>query len=162
MNVKGFGWKFLGLFFVVALAVSGAWVKAADAADITHHELTLKDEKGKPLGQAHCAIHDKEGNYLANVVASVDGLIVAMAHPGATLQCVSKELKVHEGEVKAGRKIVTMKQPLKASWACNLIPKTEGLTAPAYLCCVAAPKNCIWTGPSIAGKCINKPAGWPE
>jgi hypothetical protein len=142
---------------MVALLTSGAWVKAADAASLTHHELTLKDEKGKPLGKAHCVIRDKEGNYLANVVASVDGLIVAMAHPGATLQCVSKELEVHTGEVKAGRKIVTMKQPLKACIACNLLINPLTGTAGAFLCCQAAHKDCAWIG-----ACMNKPAGWPE
>ena len=151
MTKKGFGWKLLCSVFVAALLTSGTWVKAADAASLTHHELTVKDEKGKPLGQAHCVIHDKEGNYLANVVASVDGLIVAMAHPGATLRCVSKELEVHTGEVKAGRKIVTMKQPLKACWACDLLPEGG-----AYACCKGAPKNCKWEGVPIAGSCHDK------
>ncbi len=140
MNVKGFGWKVLAVVFTAVLLTSGAWFKAADAARLTHHELTLKDEKGKPLGQAHCVIHDNEGNYLANVISSVDGLIVAMAHPGATLQCVSKELEVHDGEVKAGRKIVTMKQPLNACWACNLILLPGNLA-----CCQGAPKHCSWS-----------------
>ncbi len=151
MNVKGFGWKFLAVVFTAVLLVSVTWVKAADATRLTHHELTLKDEKGKPLGKAHWLIRNKEGKYLANVIASVDGLIVAMAHPGATLQCVSKELEVHTGEVKAGRKIVTMKQPLKACIACNLLPQ-PGST----WCCQAAHKDCAWIG-----ACINKPAGWP-
>ena len=147
MTKRRFVWNLLSILCVAALLVSGAWVKATDAASLTHHELTLKDEKGKPLGQAHCVIHDKEGNYLANVVASVDGLIVAMAHPGATLRCVSKELEVHEGEVKAGRKIVTMKQPLGACWACYLIP-VPGNKA----CCQAAHKYCKVKGID----CVNK------
>jgi len=153
MNVKGLGWKFLAVVFIAALLTSGTWVKAANAARLTHHELTLKDEKGKPLGQSHCAIHDKEGNYLANVVASVDGLIVAMARPGATLRCVSKELKVHEGEVKAGRKIVTMKQPLRACWACDIV---------GGFCCLAAHKQCKWIPPpkyseeGQQGQCVSK------
>ncbi len=88
MAKRCLGWKFLVVVFAAALLTSGTWVKAAEAARLTHHELTLKDEKGKPLGQAFCVIHDKEGNPLANVVASVDGLIVAMAHPGAKLRCV--------------------------------------------------------------------------
>ncbi len=138
MTTKRFMWNLLTILCVGALLVSGAWVKAADAASLTHHELTLKDEKGKPLGKAHCVIRDKEGNYLANVVASVDGLIVAMAHPGATLQCVSKELKVHDGEVKAGRKIVTMKQPLTACWACTFAGPG------AWPCCLASHKHCKW------------------
>jgi hypothetical protein len=154
MAKNNFGWKLLCSVFVAALLISGTWVKAADAASLTHHELTLKDEKGKPLGKAHCAIHDKEGNPLANVVASVDGLIVAMAHPGATLRCVSKELEVHTGKVKAGRKdVVTKKQELKACWACNLIPAPPG----AYGCCEAAHKNCKWKGvPAVAGACENR------
>ncbi len=141
MNVKGFGWKFLAVVFTAALLLSGAWVKAADAARLTHHELTLKDEKGKPLGQAHCVIHGSEG-YVANVVASVDGLIVAMAHPGATLRCVSKELEVHTGEVKAGRKIVTMKQPLFACYVCDSVtaPFEQNLVAEQNCC--AAYKQC--------------------
>ena len=151
MTTRRFVWNLLSVLCMVALLVSGAWVKAADAARLTHHELTLKDEKGKPLGKAHCVIRNKEGKYLANVIASVDGLIVAMAHPGATLQCVSKELEVHTGEVKAGRKIVTMKQPLRACAACNLLPDPGSLW-----CCQAAHKDCAWIG-----ACINKPAGWP-
>ena len=154
MTKKRFAWNLLTILCVGALLVSGAWVKAADAARLTHHELTLKDKMGKPLGQAHCVIHDNEGKYLANVVASVDGLIVAMAHPGATLQCVSKELEVHTGEVKAGREIVTMKQPLKACWACMMIPQPGNKA-----CCKAAHKNCKWIGDPVAfggGKCLNK------
>ena len=125
MSVKGFGWKFLAVVFTAALLTSGAWVMAADAARLTHHELTVKDEKGKPLGQAHCVIHGSDG-YIANVVASVDGLIVAMAHPGATLRCLSKELTVHEGEVKAGRIIVTMKQPLLPCYVCDNFSTRHG------------------------------------
>ena len=155
MTTKRFIWNLLSILCVSALLVSGAWVKAADAARLTHHELTLKDEKGKPLGKAHCAIHDKEGNYLANVVASVDGVIVAMAHPGATLRCVSKELTVHEGKVKAGRIIVTMKQPLKACWACNLLIDT-GVTIAAYGCCKGAPKNCEWSTTPYSPGCYAK------
>jgi hypothetical protein len=153
MTKKGFGWKFLAVVFTAALLVSGAGVKAADAARLTHHELTLKDEKDKPLGQAHCVIRDKEGNYLANVISSVDGLIVAMAHPGATLLCVSKELEVHTGEVKAGRKIVTMKQPLMACWACNLVvPPGPGVPqTKAIACCAANYKVCMWES-----WCVNK------
>ena len=146
MNVKGFGWKFLCSVFVAALLVSGAWVKAADAARLTHHELTLKDEKGKPLGKAHCVIRGSEG-YIANVVASVDGLIVAMAHPGATLRCVSKELKVHEGEVKAGRKIVTMKQPLFSCFSCNMLSSV----AHDMGCCYSY-QQCRFAN----GECIDK------
>ena len=157
MTKKGFGWKFLAVVFTAALLTSGAWVKAADAAKLTHHELTLKDEKGKPLGQAHCVILDKEGNYLANVIASVEGLIVAMAHPGANLRCVSKELEVHEGEVKAGRKIVTMKQPLKSCWACGLVPPP--LSGARSCCRGLAHKDWKWIGnppPTIGGMCVNK------
>ena len=159
MTKKRFAWNLLGILCVVVLLLSGAWVKAADAADLTHHELTLKDEKGKPLGQAHCVIRDKEGNYLANVVASVDGLIVAMAHPKATLLCVSKELKVHTGEVKAGRKIVTMKQPLSSCQVCDMV----GSPAGNYSCCKANHDHCVWKttppGPSgqpSDGSCLPK------
>ena len=156
MTKKRFVWILLSVLFVSVLLVSGAWVKAADAAKLTHHELTLKDEKGKPLGRAHCVIRDNEGNPLANVISSVDGLIVAMAHPGATLLCVSKELEVHVGEVKAGRKIVTMKQPLKACWACNLLT-VESVSTGAFACCAAAPKNCHWIGDlNFGGKCHAK------
>ena len=149
MNVKGFGWKFLAVVFTAVLLVSVTWVKAADATRLTHHELTLKDEKGKPLGKAHCVIRDKEGNYLANVISSVDGLIVAMAHPKATLLCVSKELEVHTGEVKAGRKIVTMKQPLAACSTC-------GLAGNPFLCCLAM-SSCTWVDepPPASGFCGN-------
>ncbi len=153
MTNKGLGWKFLAVVFTAALLVSGAWVKAANAARLTHHELTLKDEKGKPLGQAHCVIRDKEGKYLANVIASVDGLIVAMAHPGATLRCVSKELTVHEGEVKAGRTIVTMKQPLFACYACDTVTSPfEPNKWVAEAQCCASYKQCRWA----FGSCISK------
>ncbi len=152
MMKRRFVWNLLGILCVVVLLVSGTWVKAADAARLTHHELTLKDEKGKPLGKAHCVIRDKEGNYLANVVASVDGLIVAMAHPGATLQCVSKELKVHEGEVKAGRKIVTMKQPLFACYVCDSVTAPFEQNWVAEQNCCASYKQCRWA----FGSCISK------
>ncbi len=156
MTKKRFMWNLLSILCVSVLLVSGAWVKAADAARLTHHELTLKDEKGKPLGKAHCVIRDKEGNYLANVISSVDGLIVAMAHPGATLQCVSKELEMHTGEVKAGRKIVTMKQPLSSCEVCRV----QG-SIPAIRACCEAMKGCKWNpgyipGIGPVGKCVNK------
>ncbi len=152
MTKRRFVWNLLGILCVVMLLVSVTWVKAADAARLTHHELTLKDEKGKPLGKAHCVIRDKEGKYLANVVASVDGLIVAMAHPGATLRCVSKELKVHEGEVKAGRKIVTMKQPLFACYSCDTVTSPFEQDWVAQENCCAAYKQCKWAW----GQCMNK------
>jgi len=152
MTKKRFMWNLLSILCMVALLTSGAWVKAADAARLTHHELTLKGEKGKPLGQAHCVILDKEGTYLANVISSLDGLIVAMAHPGAKLQCVSKELTVHEGEVKAGRKIVTMKQPLFACYACDNVTSPFEQKWVAEQNCCAAYKQCRWAW----GGCINK------
>jgi hypothetical protein len=143
-------WNLLSILCVSALLTSGAWVKATDAARLTHHELTLKDEKGKPLGQAHCVIRDKEGKYLANVISSVDGLIVAMAHPKATLLCVSKELEIHTGEVKAGRKIVTMKQPLSSCQVCDMV----GSYAGNYSCCKANHDHCVWktTPPDPSGE----------
>ncbi len=74
MNVKGLGWKLLCSVFVAALLASGTWVKASDAADLTHHEVTLKDEMGKPLAGVKCAIHDKEGKLLSSGVTSKKGL----------------------------------------------------------------------------------------
>ncbi len=151
MTKKRFAWNLLSFLCVVALLVSVVGVKAADAARLTHHELTLKDEKGKPLGKAHCGIRDKEGSYLSNVVASVDGLIIAVAHPGATLQCVSKELEVHTGEVKAGRKIVTMKQPLSSCYACLLLSPASSMIQ----CCISNPRcTAVWK-PGLAPSCLS-------
>ena len=121
MTKRRFVWNLLSILCVAALLVSGAWVKATDAASLTHHELTLKDEKGKPLGQAHCVI--------------------------VLLRCVSKELKVHEGEVKAGRKIVTMKQPLFSCFSCNMLSSV----AHDMGCCYSY-QQCRFAN----GECIDK------
>jgi hypothetical protein len=122
MTKKRFVWNLLGILCVVVLLVSGTWVKAADAASLTHHELILKDEKGKPLGKAYCQFRGEDGKLLGSAISTVDGLITALAHPGATLVCVSKEQAVHTGEVKVGSKhITTKKQALAACWTCYLI-----------------------------------------
>ncbi|MDV2496442.1 MAG: hypothetical protein RX316_09595 [bacterium] len=156
MAKNDLGWKLLCSVFVAALLTLGMGLKAADAAKLTHHELTVKDEMGKPLGKAHCIIRGVEGNYAASVVASVDGFITAMAHPGATVQCISKELNLHTGKIKSGWKdVITKKQELKSCWACNLVPGP--LSSGKYACCEAAHKDCKWKGvPAVYGSCVNK------
>ena len=120
MTKKRFAWNLLSILCVAALLVSVVGVKAADAADVTHHELILKDEKGKPLGKAYCQLRGEDGKPLGSAISSTDGRITALAHPGATLVCVSKEQGLHTGEVKAGSKhVTTKKQALFGCWMCN-------------------------------------------
>ena len=122
MTKKRFAWNLLSILCMVALFTSGMWVKAADAADITHLELILKDEMGKPVGQANCQFRGEDGKPLGTAISSMDGRITAMAHPGANLVCVSKEPAVHTGKVKAGSKHVTTKKQSLLSlpcWMCS-------------------------------------------
>jgi hypothetical protein len=138
MTKRRFVWNLLSILCVVVLLTSGTWVKVADAADVTHHELTLKDEKGKPLGKAYCQLQGKDGSLLGSAISSVDGLITALAHPGATLICVSKEQGLHTGEVKAGSKhVTTKKQALFGCWTCTFMLND----LPAYERCIKYCKN---------------------
>ncbi len=112
MTKRRFAWNLLGILCVVALLVSGAWVKAADAADITHHELTVKDEMGKPLAGAQCAVSAADGKVLSTGVTSKKGLFSFYGYTGATVTCYGN-VEVYKGKVKAGPKhIITKKQPL--------------------------------------------------
>ncbi len=121
MNVKGLGCKFLAVVFTAALLLSGAWVKAAeaaDAADITHHELTVKDEMGKPLAGASCAVTAADGKVLSTGVTSKKGLFSFYGHTGATVTCYGM-VEVYKGTVKAGPKpIITKKQSLVCKVVC--------------------------------------------
>ena len=118
MTKKRFAWNLLGILCVVALLVSGAWVKAADAADITHHEVTVKDEKGKPLAGASCMVSAADGKVLSAGVTSKKGLFSFYGYTGATVTCYEK-VEVYTGKVKAGPKdITTKKQPLGCHLHC--------------------------------------------
>ena len=118
MNVKGFGWKFLAVVFTGALLTSGAWVKAADAADITHHDLTVMDEMGKPLAGASCVVAAADGKVLSTGVTSKKGLFSFYGHTGATVTCYGN-VEVYKGKVKAGPKdIITKKQSLGCQVVC--------------------------------------------
>ena len=120
MNVKGLGWKFLAVVFTAALLTPGTWVKAADAADITHHELTVKDEKGRPLSGAKCVVTAADGKVLSAGVTSKKGLFSFYGQTGATVTCYEYEkVAVYKGKVKAGPKdIITKKQPLDCKVVC--------------------------------------------
>ncbi|MDV2496443.1 MAG: hypothetical protein RX316_09600 [bacterium] len=104
------GWKLLCSVFVAALLTSGTWVKAADAADLTHHEVTVKDEMGKPLAGAHCVVSGADDKILGTGVTSKKGLFSFYGHTGATVTCYGM-VEVYKGKVKAGSKdIITTKR----------------------------------------------------
>ncbi len=128
MTTKRFMWNLLSILCVSALLVSGAWVKAAEAADITHHELTVKDEMGKPLGGAQCVVSAADGKVLSTGVTSKKGLFSFYGHTGATVTCYEYEkvkVKVYKGKVKAGPKdIITKKQSLVCKVVCPTNPPT--------------------------------------
>ena len=128
MAKKRFAWNLLTILCVGALLVSGAWVKASDAADLTLHEVTLKDEMGKPLVGVKCAIHDKEGKILSSGVTSKKGLFSFYGYTGATVTCFEK-VEVYKGKVKTGPKpIITKKQSLNCGWPpCPLGPGKCGI-----------------------------------
>jgi hypothetical protein len=118
MTRKRFAWNLLGILCVAALLTSGAWLKAADAADITHHELTVKDEMGKPLAGASCAVTAADGKVLSTGVTSKKGLFSFYGHTGATVTCYGM-VEVYKGTVKAGPKpIITKKQSLVCKVVC--------------------------------------------
>ena len=126
MAKKDLGWKFLAAVFVAALLTSGTWVKAADAADITLHELTVKDEKGKPLAGAQCVVSAADGRVLSTGVTSKKGLFSFYGYTGATVTCYGN-VEGYKGKVKAGAKhIITKKQPL----GCHLYCSQDGLCVP--------------------------------
>ena len=118
MATKGRGWKFLAVVFTAVLLVSGAWVKAADAADITLHQLTVKDEMGKPLAGATCLVSAADGEVLSSGVTSQKGLISFYGQTGATVTCYGM-VEVYKGTVKAGPKhIITKKQSRECHLHC--------------------------------------------
>ena len=121
MTRKRFIWNLPIILCVSVLLVSGAWVKAADAADLTHHELTVKDEKGKPLAGAQCAVTAADGKVLSTGVTSKKGLFSFYGYTGATVTCYEYvKVKVYKGKVKAGPKdIITKKQPLYCKLTCE-------------------------------------------
>ncbi|MDV2502533.1 MAG: carboxypeptidase-like regulatory domain-containing protein [bacterium] len=122
MTRKRFACNLLGILCMVALLTSVTWVKAADAADLTHHDITVKDEKGKPLAGASCVVSAPDGRTLSTGVTSKKGLFSFYGYTGATVTCYGN-VEVYKGKVKAGPKhIKTKKESLGCRLVCSIVP----------------------------------------